>query len=282
MAIMKDDPLIRETLVKRLISRGADINARAIPRMQGKLLLKAGNTPLHMASIRKQHKIAKILLNHKAERRPQNDDMMTPYDYAKNNNDEKMMTILKEYRGEDKEKKKTKPEKKTPLTARKEEPRGIDERGRTQSFDEASVKDRRKEHDGLDELIKDPDANVNIRNANGLYPLHQAIMRNDPVERNQLVEALIRKGAEVNGRALKSGNTPLHLAVTRNQLGTTRLLLSYMPTLTVPNNAGKTPYAIAEDNGNMEILSLLESYKRNVVNKRRDQSVRDKQNCVIS
>ncbi|XP_061186384.1 ankyrin-3-like [Saccostrea echinata] len=208
VAIMKDDPLIRETLVKRLISRGADINAKAIP----------------------------------------------------------------------------KPEKKTPLTARKAEPREIEERGRTQSFDEvkASVKDRRKEHDGLDELINDPDANVNIRNANGLYPLHQAIMRNDPVDRNQLIEALIRRGADINGRALKSGNTPLHLAVTRGQLGTTRLLLSCMPTLSVPNNAGKTPYTIAEENGNMEILSLLESYKRNVVNKRRNQSVRDKQNCVIS
>lgn len=31
LAIMENDPLIRETYVKRLISRGADVNAKALP-----------------------------------------------------------------------------------------------------------------------------------------------------------------------------------------------------------------------------------------------------------
>uniref|UniRef100_K1S3G6 Alpha-latrocrustotoxin n=1 Tax=Magallana gigas TaxID=29159 RepID=K1S3G6_MAGGI len=190
LAIMENDPLIRETYVKRLISRGADVNAKALP----------------------------------------------------------------------------KPPKKPPLTARDPEPTKLQDRGRTGSLDEVSnIDERRKDQDGLDDLVKDPDANVNIRNANGLYPIHQAIMRNDPIARNQLIEKLIEKGADVNCRTLKSGNTPLHLAVTRGQLGTVKLLLGYRPIFSIPNLAGKTPYSIAEENNHMEILALLESYKRNVL-----------------
>nr|XP_022301025.1 ankyrin repeat and SOCS box protein 7-like [Crassostrea virginica] len=145
------------------------------------------------------------------------------------------------------------------------------------------IDERRREQDGLDEIINDPDANVNIRNANGLYPIHQAIMRNDPIERNQLIQSLMNKGADVNSRALKSGNTPLHLAVSRGQLGTVKLLLGYRPMFSVPNLAGKTPYAIAEEGNKMEILSLLESYKRNVVDKRKSNAaIRDKANCTVS
>ena len=47
--------------------------------------------------------------------------------------------------------------------------------------------------------------------------------------------------------------------------------------------AGKTPYAIAEEGNKMEILSLLESYKRNVVDKRKSNAaIRDKANCTVS
>nr|XP_022296866.1 tankyrase-1-like isoform X8 [Crassostrea virginica] len=282
LAIMENDPMIRETYVRRLISLGANVNAKAIPRMQGKVLLKEGNTPLHMAAIRKQVKIAKILLNSKAQRHMENSDGKKPYDYAESNKDEQMMTLLKEYKGEQAttEKKPRKP----PLTSRDLEPKKLQEKGRTKSFDEVGgIDERRREQDGLDEIINDPDANVNIRNANGLYPIHQAIMRNDPIERNQLIQSLMNKGADVNSRALKSGNTPLHLAVSRGQLGTVKLLLGYRPMFSVPNLAGKTPYAIAEEGNKMEILSLLESYKRNVVDKRKSNAaIRDKANCTVS
>ncbi|XP_065936999.1 ankyrin-1 isoform X11 [Magallana gigas] len=283
LAIMENDPLIRETYVKRLISRGADVNAKALPRMQGKLLLKEGNTPLHMAVIRKQLGIAKILLNSKARKNSENCDGKTPYFYAESNKDEKMMELLNDIRKEEKAPIPTKP-KKPPLTARDPEPTKLQDRGRTGSLDEVSnIDERRKDQDGLDDLVKDPDANVNIRNANGLYPIHQAIMRNDPIARNQLIEKLIEKGADVNCRTLKSGNTPLHLAVTRGQLGTVKLLLGYRPIFSIPNLAGKTPYSIAEENNHMEILALLESYKRNVVDKRKNNAaIRDKANCTIS
>ena len=44
---------------------------------------------------------------------------------------------------------------------------------------------------------------------NGLYPIHQAIMRNDPIERNQLIQSLMNKGADVNSRALKVSLHPM-------------------------------------------------------------------------
>ena len=39
---------------------------------------------------------------------------------------------------------------------------------------------------------------------------------------------------------LQSGNTPLHLAVSRGQLGTVKLLLGYRPMFSVPNLVGIT------------------------------------------
>eukprot|EP00105_Crassostrea_gigas_P032927 XP_011456133.1 PREDICTED: serine/threonine-protein phosphatase 6 regulatory ankyrin repeat subunit A-like [Crassostrea gigas] len=237
-----------------------------------------------MAVIRKQLGIAKILLNSKARENSENCDGKTPYFYAESNKDEKMMELLNDIRKEETAPIPTKPPKKPPLTARDPEPTKLQDRGRTGSLDEVSnIDERRKDQDGLDDLVKDPDANVNIRNANGLYPIHQAIMRNDPIARNQLIEKLIEKGADVNCRTLKSGNTPLHLAVTRGQLGTVKLLLGYRPIFSIPNLAGKTPYSIAEENNHMEILALLESYKRNVVDKRKNNAaIRDKANCTIS
>ena len=36
----------------------------------------------------------------------------------------------------------------------------------------------------------------------GLFPLHQAILRTDPAERNRLVSKLLDKGADVSARAV--------------------------------------------------------------------------------
>lgn len=49
---------------------------------------------------------------------------------------------------------------------------------------------------------------------------------------NHFVVQVIRMGLFL---VLQSGNTPLHLAVTRGQLGTVKLLLGYRPIFSIPN-----------------------------------------------
>nr|XP_034304951.1 ankyrin-1-like isoform X9 [Crassostrea gigas] len=126
--------------------------------------------------------------------------------------------------------------------------------------------------DELDALLNDPHANLNVPNSMGLFPLHVAILRNNPVSRNDMVQQLLNKGADINVKAipqatgksiLKGGNTPLHMSAARDQLDTVRILLTYDPAISPTNNEGLTPYNYAEQNGNSEMMRLLKEEQRN-------------------
>ncbi|XP_052082517.1 neurogenic locus notch homolog protein 1-like isoform X8 [Mytilus californianus] len=132
--------------------------------------------------------------------------------------------------------------------------------------------DEDDEDDEEDDILDDPDLDVNKPNELGLYPLHQAILRTDPTTRNRLVSNILNRGADVSARALDSeehdegGNTALHMAVARDQLGTVKIILGYKPLYAVPNNEGKMPNDIAEDNDNLDMMKLLEDYRRSQLN----------------
>ncbi|XP_062598526.1 ankyrin-1-like isoform X4 [Saccostrea cucullata] len=136
--------------------------------------------------------------------------------------------------------------------------------------------------DDLDELLADPDANLNIPNSMGLFPLHVAILRNNPASRNNMVQRILNKGADINVKAMpnedhnEAGNTPLHMSVARDQLDTVRILLSYNPAISPTNDEGQTPYNFAEENGNAEMMRLLKDQEQRV------QRSKDKSStCVI-
>ncbi|CAG2216666.1 unnamed protein product [Mytilus edulis] len=132
--------------------------------------------------------------------------------------------------------------------------------------------DEDDEDDEEDDILDDPDLDVNKPNELGLYPLHQAILRTDPTTRNRLVSNILNRGADVSARALDSeehdegGNTALHMAVARDQIGTVKIILGYKPLYAVPNNEGKMPNDIAEDNDNLDMMKLLEDYRRSQLN----------------
>ncbi|VDI22047.1 Hypothetical predicted protein [Mytilus galloprovincialis] len=132
--------------------------------------------------------------------------------------------------------------------------------------------DEDDEDDEEDDILDDPDLDVNKPNELGLYPLHQAILRTDPTTRNRLVSNILNRGADVSARALESeehdegGNTALHMAVARDQIGTVKIILGYKPLYAVPNNEGKMPNDIAEDNDNLDMMKLLEDYRRSQLN----------------
>ncbi|XP_063444075.1 uncharacterized protein LOC134724754 isoform X4 [Mytilus trossulus] len=138
--------------------------------------------------------------------------------------------------------------------------------------------DEDDEDDEEDDILDDPDLDVNKPNELGLYPLHQAILRTDPATRNRLVSNILDRGADVSARALDSeehdegGNTALHMAVARDQIGTVKIILGYKPLYAVPNNEGKMPNDIAEDNDNLDMMKLLEDYRRSQLNHDRNKS----------
>ncbi|XP_048739004.2 putative ankyrin repeat protein RF_0381 isoform X9 [Ostrea edulis] len=124
--------------------------------------------------------------------------------------------------------------------------------------------------DELDDLLRDPDANLNIPNTMGLFPLHVAILRNNPTSRNNMVQQLLNNGADINVKAIpnddhnEAGNTALHMSAARDQLDTVRILLSYNPAISPTNDEGQTPYNYAEQNGNAEMMRLLQEQQQNV------------------
>lgn len=130
--------------------------------------------------------------------------------------------------------------------------------------------------DELDALLNDPHANLNVPNSMGLFPLHVAILRNNPVSRNDMVQQLLNKGADINVKAIPGGNTPLHMSAARDQLDTVRILLTYDPAISPTNNEGRTPYNYAERNGNSEMMRLLKEEQRNA-----ERSNKKSSTCVI-
>ncbi|XP_052082474.1 neurogenic locus notch homolog protein 1-like isoform X2 [Mytilus californianus] len=128
--------------------------------------------------------------------------------------------------------------------------------------------DEDDEDDEEDDILDDPDLDVNKPNELGLYPLHQAILRTDPTTRNRLVSNILNRGADVSARALDSeehdegGNTALHMAVARDQLGTVKIILGYKPLYAVPNNEGQTEIQIAEKRENSEMIEALRDYAK--------------------
>ncbi|XP_052082487.1 neurogenic locus notch homolog protein 1-like isoform X4 [Mytilus californianus] len=124
--------------------------------------------------------------------------------------------------------------------------------------------DEDDEDDEEDDILDDPDLDVNKPNELGLYPLHQAILRTDPTTRNRLVSNILNRGADVSARALDGGNTALHMAVARDQLGTVKIILGYKPLYAVPNNEDQTLLQIAEHNENEEMIEVLKDYEKTI------------------
>ncbi|XP_071157868.1 putative ankyrin repeat protein RF_0381 isoform X2 [Mytilus edulis] len=130
--------------------------------------------------------------------------------------------------------------------------------------------DEDDEDDEEDDILDDPDLDVNKPNELGLYPLHQAILRTDPATRNRLVSNILNRGADVSARALDSeehdegGNTALHMAVARDQIGTVKIILGYKPLYAVPNNEDQTILQIAETNENEEMIDVLKDYEKTI------------------
>ncbi|KAK7485117.1 hypothetical protein BaRGS_00023657 [Batillaria attramentaria] len=77
----------------------------------------------------------------------------------------------------------------------------------------------------------------NAPNAEGLYPIHVAVLRQDPAERESLIESLISRGAVVSQTAQQTGNTALHMCAIHNLDDTATQLLGHRIDYTIKNKS---------------------------------------------
>jgi len=95
----------------------------------------------------------------------------------------------------------------------------------------------------------------NLRDEEGLAPLHRALMHNEPYNA-EVVDLLLSRGADPNVRG-RDGNTPLHLAAEFNRVQAAALLLKYGADPNAANARGETPLHIAAGEGRYAVAYLL-------------------------
>lgn len=110
---------------------------------------------------------------------------------------------------------------------------------------------RAREVEPLLNLGVDP----NLRDEEGLTPLHRALMHNNPYNA-EVVDLLLRRGADPNARG-RDGNTPLHLAAEFNRVQAAALLLKHGADPNAVNARGETPLHIAAGEGRYAVAYLL-------------------------
>jgi hypothetical protein len=79
-------------------------------------------------------------------------------------------------------------------------------------------------------------------------------------EKLNKIEDLLKEGAHVNFTdANRNNNTPLHLSITKNELGILNSVLTRADT-TIKNDDGKTPVELAKELKHQEIIAALEGH----------------------
>jgi len=95
----------------------------------------------------------------------------------------------------------------------------------------------------------------NLRDEEGLTPLHRALMHNNPYSA-EVVDLLLSRGADPNVRG-RDGNTPLHLAAEFNRVQAAALLLKHGADPNAVNARGEAPLHIAAGEGRYAVAYLL-------------------------
>lgn len=92
-------------------------------------------------------------------------------------------------------------------------------------------------------------------------PLHVAVMKNSL----EITKLLVGNGADPNIRD-KLGRTPLHMAILKTQLHKileiVKLLIDNGAKSDIPNKTGDTPYDLARKTGEPKLIALFEQQKK--------------------
>lgn len=105
----------------------------------------------------------------------------------------------------------------------------------------------------LEALIQAGQTNLNAymtRFEGGFKPIHLATAKDSP----EMIELLIRNGADVNSGMALTGKTALLIAAERNNIKTVSTLLRYGADPTLTDDRGRSPIDFAKQNKNTEML----------------------------
>ena len=96
---------------------------------------------------------------------------------------------------------------------------------------------------------------INLTNKSGQTALHLAVTRDNP--NLEIIQLLIDKGADINVRDKRRNQTPLHFAAKKEKKQAVELLLENNADPYKKDISGKTPKQLA---ANKEILDLFHKY----------------------
>ncbi|OGH96804.1 MAG: hypothetical protein A2104_02905 [Candidatus Melainabacteria bacterium GWF2_32_7] len=241
----KLDPKNHEKMIKLLLKKGADINARddygqsllhkkAYNREITELLIKNGadvnardkdgKTPLHCAN----SETVDLLIEKGADVQARDNNGVTPLHCAES---KKTAETLVENGADVNAKSKA---------------------GLTPLFRAVMRNSMYVPTEELVEFLLEKGADPNVKDEDGNTPLHKSV---EDVEAQsiEITKALVKNGANVNARD-KDGRTPLHRVWTLEEAG---LLINHGGNVYIKDKNGKTPYQRAINACNYELANFL-------------------------
>ncbi|XP_068223675.1 tyrosine-protein kinase HTK16 [Palaemon carinicauda] len=115
-----------------------------------------------------------------------------------------------------------------------------------------------KGHVEITEMLLKASALVEVRDGEGVTPLHLACRHNRP----DIVRLLVGLGkADLQARATKTGSVALHEAAENGSVDAVKLLLSFHAPSCPQNKNRRTPAFLAKKGGHMECYNLLVSHQ---------------------
>jgi len=100
------------------------------------------------------------------------------------------------------------------------------------------------------------DVNLPAKNPMQVRPIHSAVAHNNPVVALQMAELLIENGADLNV-AQAGGWTPLHQAAAHGQVEMVKLLLLFDADKNARSDDGRTPLDMARQGQHESVVELL-------------------------
>ena len=107
--------------------------------------------------------------------------------------------------------------------------------------------------EAVKELLRDENADVNVKDFAGWTGLHEACMSGNV----EMINTLIEFGADVNSLGCQN-NTPMHEAALNNQIESIRILLDHGASAKIRNTFGVLPIELAKDK---QVLKLFAEYE---------------------
>jgi ankyrin repeat protein len=222
----------RNDEVERMLDAGADVFATNA----------AGSTPMHMAAMVGNRKVAELLIARHANVNARTRPGVTPLHFASYHRHMEVTRLLLEQGAEVNA---AMEYGYTPLF-KAVEPEKLDGGILPALTPAAAI-----ENKALVVLLLEKGAKVNVKLKDGVTPLHFAAMLGVP----DIVELLIAGGAQIDAEG--NGVTPLFMAAKFDRKEVAETLLAHGANIDMPSDDGMTPLVVAADYGNASTVELL-------------------------